>query len=87
MVTQDGKIYCDNCGAELERNTTLCSSCGKQVDQFGSSSVKEPFINPKTIIIAIVIVIIAIILFNVIRDAYIHHAMQKAIVDTIIEMQ
>lgn len=72
MVTSDGKVYCDNCGAELERNSDLCISCGKTVNQFGSTENQHSGISLKPFaIIAIIAVIIFIWYFGEEFIAYI----------------
>lgn len=29
MITNNGKIYCENCGAEVDRYSKNCTQCGK----------------------------------------------------------
>ena len=60
MIRSNGKVYCDNCGAELERNSNLCSYCGKSVDQFGATSKWHTGVSLKVFII---MAIIAVIIF------------------------
>lgn len=32
MASINGKIYCDNCGAEVDMYSSKCSSCGKKLN-------------------------------------------------------
>lgn len=78
MRTSEGKIYCDNCGAELEENSYTCFSCGKKVDYYGRTSRQIAGFTIKQILVIIAIVVICIIIYELIREFYISYHLQKA---------
>lgn len=65
-----GKIYCTECGAELDDSVKFCSSCGKNVKGDAPINSSDEFIEKIEIIPIIVGVLIPIIIGYLILSLY-----------------
>lgn len=48
-----GKIYCTECGEELEDSVSFCSKCGNAIENNSSKIVKSSKDNRKILIIGV----------------------------------